>query len=125
MAHFAEINENNIVINVIKVDNLMINDLPFPDSELIGINFLNQLLPGRTWKQTSINNNFRFRYAGIGYEFHSESGDHGGFCPPRAYSDWLFDTENCLWQAPLPMPADSNVISYQWDSAIGNWKAVE
>jgi len=126
MAHFAELNSNNIVVNVIKLDDAVtIGDLPFPDSEVAGINFLNTIIPGKIWKQTSYNNNFRFRYPGIGYEYHSECGEYGGFCPPKPFDDWVFDYGNCLWIAPKPMPLDSIEKIYVWDATIHDWKLFE
>ena len=126
MAHFAELTSDNIVINVIKLDDATtIGDLPFPDSEVAGINFLNTIIPGKIWKQTSYNNNFRFRYAGIGYEYHPECGEHGGFCPPKPFDDWVFDYENCLWIAPKPMPLDNIEKIYVWDATIHDWKLFE
>lgn len=124
MAHFAELQDNK-VINVIVVSNNDVENKSFPESEAIGINYLNILLPGRTWKQTSYNNNFRFRYAGIGYEWHPECGDYGGFCPAKPYEDWIFDNDQCLWVAPIPMPTEDLTKVYIWDPEIHNWKVYE
>ena len=67
MAHFAKMDENNNVIEVIVLNNAVIDDLPFPESEPIGIEFLTDWSGGYThWLQTSYNNSFRGRYAGIG-----------------------------------------------------------
>lgn len=70
MAHFAQLDENNVVIEVIVVNNAVIGDLQFPESEPVGIAFC-QSLPAykdtiTIWKQTSYNANFRSKYAGIG-----------------------------------------------------------
>jgi len=67
MAHFAKMDENNNVIEVIVLNNAVIDDLPFPESEPIGIEFLTDWSGGYThWLQTSYNSNFRGRFAGIG-----------------------------------------------------------
>lgn len=73
MAHFAQLDENNVVINVIVVNNDVIQNLPFPESEPIGVAFCQSLYGADTvWKQTSYNNNFRKYYAGIGFWYDPE-----------------------------------------------------
>lgn len=68
MAHFAKLDENNVVLEVIVVNNDVLQNLPFPESEPIGVAFCQSLYGADTvWKQTSYNNNFRGRYAGIGF----------------------------------------------------------
>lgn len=71
MAHFAQLDENNVVIQTVVVANDVINDLPFPESEHLGVEFCKSLFGGDTvWKQTSINANFRgmYGYPGISYD---------------------------------------------------------
>jgi hypothetical protein len=68
MAHFAKLDENNVVTEVVVVNNETIGNLPFPQSEPVGIDFLHSLYgDNATWKQTSYNNSFRGIYAGIGF----------------------------------------------------------
>lgn len=70
MAHFAQLDENNIVMTVIVVNNDVVNNLPFPESEPIGVEFCQSLYgPQTIWKQTSYNNNFRGLFAGIGFTY--------------------------------------------------------
>ena len=72
MAHFARV-ENNVVIQVIKINNEVIEDKPFPESETIGVAFCKSLYgEDTTWLQTSYNANFRGRYAGLGYLYDPE-----------------------------------------------------
>lgn len=66
MAHFAEIDENNIVQQVIVVNNEVLLDENGIEQEAIGVRFCENLLGGR-WVQTSYNNRFRGTFAGIGY----------------------------------------------------------
>jgi hypothetical protein len=67
MAHFAQLDENNVVLRVIVVDNDVIENLPFPESEPIGVEFCQSLYGEDTiWKQTSYHANFRGLFAGIG-----------------------------------------------------------
>jgi hypothetical protein len=68
MAHFAKMDDSNIVLEVVVLNNSVVNDLPFPESEPVGIEFLTGWSGGYThWLQTSYNNNFRGTYAGIGF----------------------------------------------------------
>jgi hypothetical protein len=71
MAHFAQLDENNVVTNVIVVANSDCGGAEFPESDAIGQAFITSLagMEGTTWKQTSYNGNFRGRYAGIGYTY--------------------------------------------------------
>jgi hypothetical protein len=73
MAHFAKLDENNVVLEVNVVNNADIGDLPFPESEPVGTAFLNNWA-GQVfnWKQTSYNASFRGRYAGIGDIYDAE-----------------------------------------------------
>ena len=69
MAHFAKVDETNIVQEVITVNNSDIDNLPFPDSEPVGQAFIASVGLEGNWLQTSYNNNFRGTYAGIGYYY--------------------------------------------------------
>ena len=115
MAHFAELNENNIVTRVIVVANTELLDNQGIEQESKGILFCQQLLGGN-WKQTSYNGNFRKNYAGIGYTYDSTLD---AFIPPQPYASWILDTETCQWEPPIPMPQDGNI--YQWDEDTEAW----
>jgi hypothetical protein len=80
MAHFAKLDENNVVLDVLVVSNDALSNLPFPESEPVGVEFMNSLFPGTNWKQTSYNASFRGCYAGIGYTYNAESDE---FIPPE------------------------------------------
>jgi hypothetical protein len=70
MAHFAWLDKDNVVYQVSVVNNSDIQDLPFPESEAVGITYLTSVHgSGKTWKQTSYNANFRGSYAGIGFTY--------------------------------------------------------
>jgi hypothetical protein len=116
MAHFAQLNETNIVINVQVVDNATIDNLPFPESEPVGIQFLNSLFDEENWKQTSYNGRFRKNYAGIGFFY---DADLDAFIPPKPYQSWLLDENTCQWQSPVPYPTDSE--NYIWNEPTVNW----
>lgn len=122
MAHFARLDENNIVVEVLVVSNADIQDLPFPVSEEVGVSYLNSFLPVSTWKQTSYNGNFRFRYAGIGDTFHAECGEYGGFAKERPSEDFLWDASQCAWIPPIPYPTDG--VEYFWSFEKKQWSPV-
>jgi hypothetical protein len=99
MAHYAQIDENNIVTQVIVVANEDIQDANGVEVEEIGVAFCKKLLGAETnWKQTSYNNNFRVRYAGIGYSFSEELN---AFIPPKPFASWVLVEETADWQSPL------------------------
>mgnify|MGYP006293772649 CR=1 FL=1 len=116
MAHFAEINEINIVTQVIVINNSDVDNLPFPDSESVGIAYINTFLPGLFWKQTSYNNNFRKRYAGIGYTY---SEEYDAFIPPKPYDDWVFSVTDLEYVPPIPYPNDGG--RYIWVQETHQW----
>jgi hypothetical protein len=121
MAHFAEIDENGIVLRVLVVDNAQENN---------GQNFLaNTLGLGGTWVKTSYNtvggvhNNggtpLRKNYAGIGYTYDSV---RDAFIPPKPYASWLLNETSCLWEAPVAMPTDG--ARYTWNEETTSWDLV-
>lgn len=123
MAHFAELDQDNIVLQVIVVGNDSINNLPFPESEPVGIAFCQSLLgPDTRWAQTSYNANFRYNYAGIGYTFDPTPSPNGAFIPPKPYPSWLLDTNTFRWQSPVPYPTDGGI--YEWDEETQSWVLV-
>jgi hypothetical protein len=117
MAHFAKLDRQNVVLEVNVVNNEDINNLPFPESEPIGIEFLINWSGGYTnWKQTSYNAKFRKNYAGIGYTYDAE---RDAFIAPQPFASWLLDEDSCLWGAPVPYPNDGNF--YIWNEATISW----
>lgn len=121
MAHFAQLDENNVVREVVVVANDDVENLPFPESEPVGIAFLNSVLPGNTWAQTSYNNNFRVRYAILGGTFvpDTQASAYGGFLPPKPYPSWIYVDADCSWTAPVPYPDDGG--NYYWDEQTLSW----
>lgn len=100
MAHFAELNENSIVTNVIVISNETIDNLPFPESEPIGVAFCQSLYgPQTIWKQTSYNGNFRYNYAGIGFVY-DQAAD--AFIAPQPSPDCVLNTATYKWDCPNP-----------------------
>jgi len=120
MANFAQLDGAYTVTEVIGVNNETINDLPFPESEPVGVTFCQSLFGTDTiWKQTSYNANFRKNYAGVGYTYDPVLD---AFIPPQPYPSWLLNTTTCLWEAPVPYPSDGK--DYYWDEATVSWKPV-
>ena len=123
MAHFAQLDENNIVIQVIVVHNNDCLDENGNESETKGIEFCKTLLGQETrWVQTSYNNNFRERYAGIGYKY-DESIDM--FIPPSPYPSWIYNTETHNWESPIPKPSELILDhEYKWNEETRTWDSV-
>ena len=117
MAHYAEIDDNGVVLRVIVVSNKDTADANGVEKESIGKAFCERLFGGN-WVQTSYNGNFRKRYAGIGYTYR---GDLDAFVAPQPYPSWSLDA-NADWQAPVPMPTDGKM--YSWDEATQSWVEV-
>jgi hypothetical protein len=119
MAHFAQLDENNIVTQVIVVGNDDCTDANGNEVESIGVAFCQKLLGAETnWKQTSYNNNIRVRYAGIGYSY-NETLD--AFVPPKPFDSWVLVEETADWVSPLgaaPELTEEEVEArsfYRWD----------
>lgn len=121
MAHFAQLDQNNVVLQVLVVSNDDCGNLPFPESEPIGIAFLKAMFPDTTWVQTSYNGNFRVRYAYIDGVFYPNctATPYGGFGNAKPYDNWVFDEAQCLWIPPVPYPADGK--NYEWDQEENAW----
>ena len=110
MSHFARVNAQGIVEQVIVAEQDFIDTLPDKTS----------------WVQTSYNTHggvhtlggtpLRKNYAGIGYTY---DADRDAFIPPKPYASWLLDDFTCQWQAPTPMPTDDK--KYLWNEDQQNW----
>jgi len=118
MAHFCQLNEENLVTQVIVVANQDTADQDGVENEAIGIEFCTNLLGGR-WKQTSYNGNIRKNYAGIGYKY-DETLD--AFVPPQPYASWTLDEATAQWKAPVDYPTDGKV--YTWNEETTSWDEV-
>ena len=120
MAHWAEIDENNLVTRVLVGNNNDSNE---------GYDWLIENLGG-TWVKTSYNthggvhNNggtpLRKNYAGIGYTY---DADRDAFIPPQPFASWVLNEDTCLWEAPVEYPSDGKI--YIWDEDATNWVEAE
>lgn len=125
MAHFAKLNENNVVISVHPIADENCLDENGNESEEVGINYCKSFYGQDTnWKQTSYNHKIRHRYAGVGYSY---SEEHDVFLTPKNYPSWNLNTENYEWEPPVPMPdlTDEQTQEgkyYEWNEEIVNWE---
>lgn len=117
MAHYARLDDNNVVTQVIVVANKDTADANGVEKESIGKAFCERLFGGN-WVQTSYNGNIRKRYAGIGYTYRA---DLDAFIAPQPYPSWSLDA-NTDWQAPVAMPNDDKM--YAWNEATQSWDEV-
>ena len=128
MAHFAQLDENNVVTQVIVVGNSDTADVNGVESENIGVAFCQSLLGADTnWKQTSYNANMRGNYAGIGMTFMTGVatlgvGSTDVFMPQQPYASWTISTTEARWEAPLTEPTltDEQRAAgsyYTWDES--------
>lgn len=113
MAHFAELDENNVVLRVIVVSDDNVKNSEGIEVEAKGADFCKRLLGGN-WKQTSYNGKIRKNYAGIGYTYDPELD---AFIPPKIFESWVLDRDTCTWVAPTPMP-DGDCY---WDEESRSW----
>ena len=117
MAHFAQLNDDNIVTQVIVVSNNECKDTEGNESEAVGVAFCESLLGGR-WTQTSYNaatNGFRKQYPGVNFSY-DQIADV--FIAPKPFASWSLD-ENYDWQAPVERPAVGK--QYSWDESNQVW----
>ena len=124
MAHFAQLDANNIVTQVIVVDNKEIAD-PHTgeEDEILGIAFCKKLLGGK-WVQTSYNGSIRKRYAGIGYSYNAALD---AFVAPKPFASWVLNNESAEWEAPVAQPTltkkqQDDGSFYTWDEETTSWK---
>jgi hypothetical protein len=112
MAHYAFLDENNIVTEVIVgIDETeLIEDL---DTETWYGNFR-----GQVCKRTSYNGKIRKNYAGIGYTY---DPDLDAFVAPKSFESWVLNEATARWEAPVPMPEGN----YRWDEDTISWLEVK
>lgn len=115
MAHFAQIDTDSTVTQVIVVNNAELLDEFGVEQEMRGRQFCTDLLGGN-WIQTSYNGNIRKNFACIGYTYNVELD---AFVPPQPYNSWILNQETCLWEPPVPAPNDGK--SYMWDENALSW----
>lgn len=115
MAHFAKLDDNNVVLSVHVVNNEVIT-VDDSESEQAGIDFLTDLHGHSNWKQTSYNGSFRKNYASIGFKYDSQLN---AFIAPQPFASWSLNQETCKWEPPVSYPSDNK--TYIWDESTVSW----
>lgn len=116
MAHFAKLDSNNIVLEVIVVNNSELLDENNQESEQKGIDFLISLYGHTNWKQTSYNAKFRKHYAVIGDTY---DPIRDVFIPFKTFNSWVLNEQTYNWDPPTPYPVDGK--KYYWDEVTLSW----
>lgn len=114
MAHYAFLDEENIVTEVITgIDETEL--IEGKDPEVWYGEFR-----GQRCVRTSYNGNIRKNYAGIGFTYDEE---RDAFIPPKPYDSWELNEETCTWISPIPYPDDG--IIYSWNEDVADWEAID
>ena len=127
MAHFAKLDENNVVLRVSVIDNSNTLDGDGNESESVGVAYINSIHPHEagqfTWKQTSYNHGFRGNYAGVGMVYMENAATLGVastdvFMPPRPASSWTLNSTTPTWDPPIPRPDHTQEMSDNYECWI-------
>ncbi len=109
MSHFAQLDENNVVIQVLVGDDSLPNE---------GHDWFVETFGGR-WVQTSYNRRIRKNFAAVGYIYDEE---RDAFISPKPFESWVLNEETCEWDAPIPRPETGR---YYWSESTISWQAIE
>jgi len=135
MAHFAELDQNNVVTQVVVISNDDILDGDGNESEEVGIQFCKNLYgDDKNWIQTSYNNKFRYKYAAIGDTYDPERDafvspgyiyleEYDTFALPPKFPSWVWSPERNRFVAPVQKPVDT--FRYLWNEETLTWDLVE
>ena len=122
MAHFARVNDNNRVENIIVINNDVVGEpeLAFPETESVGQTFIKEVLGfDGTWLQTSYNNSFRKNFASSNGFYDPESDI---FISPQPFDSWTLSEETKDWESPIPYPEDG--LDYFWNERTLSWELI-
>jgi hypothetical protein len=108
MSHWAEVDENNIVLRVLVGNNSESDE---------GEAFMNSL--GGTWIKTSYTDSIRKNFAGIGYSY---DPSRDAFIAPKPFESWVLNEDTCIWEAPVAYPEGG--IMYTWNEELVNWEEI-
>lgn len=116
MAHFAKLDENNVVTDVLVVsgNDLMVNGV---EQEAKGIEFLTKLTGHANWKQTSYTGGLRKNYAVIGGIYDPQ---RDAFIAPKTLDSWVLNENTCVWEYCVPHPRDGR--DYAWSEIERTWR---
>lgn len=123
MAHFAKLDENNVIVEIIFINNEIIIDENGNENEDLGVSFCKQLFGEDTkWIQVSYNGTFRKRYPAIGDTYDENLN---AIITPKPYLSWRLNSETCDWEAPVPKPEDPEGKLVVWNESILSWEIVD
>jgi hypothetical protein len=121
MAHYAFLDSNNIVTEVITGVDEDVTQIDLDGTQVGGSQEAWETFYGniknQVCKRTSYNNNYRKNYAGIGYKYDQEKD---AFIPPKPFNKWVLNEDTCRWESPVPYPDDEN--QYVWNDNKGVWE---
>ncbi len=117
MANFAELDENNVVVNVIVVDDKDTSDANGNEQEEIGLAFLKNLFPEKKFVKTSRSGSIRNTLASIGGTYDPQLDK---FFLPKPYPSWILNSDKTAWTAPTPLPDESG---WSWNEETKTWDA--
>ena len=116
MAHFALLDENNVVQQIAVVSEKKLEGFPQPvPQEVIDNRTFLRDVPGK-WVQTSYNGSFRKNYAAIGHAYDEQ---RDAFIAPQPFASWVLNEGTCRWEAPTPYPNDGE--GYEWNEQNLTW----
>lgn len=130
MAHFAQIDDNNIVQRVLVIDQAEVDTGNWGDpTKWIQTSYNTRCgvyyIPNTDTPDPDQSKAFRKNYAGIGYTWLPNGPDGEGFAPPKPFSSWILNNFSYLWEPPVPMPVPNNPPYYAWDEETQSWIVVE
>jgi hypothetical protein len=125
MAHYAFLDENNIVTEVITGVDENVTQIDLDGTEVGGSSEAWETwygnFRGQTCKRTSYNGNIRKNYAGIGYKYDE---DFNAFIPPKPYPSWKLDYTTYNWVAPIPKPEEIKDYVWKWSEINQEWVSI-
>ena len=131
MAHYAFLDENNVVTEVIvgRDEDEVVDGIS--DWEAHYGEFRDQVCKRTSYNTSAgVHNNggtpYRYNYAGIGYTFDATKGTDGAFIPPKPFPSWLLDEETCGWNPPVAYPTvdPEDPKMYTWNEETTTWDEV-
>jgi len=125
MAHFAQLDSDNRVINTIFIDNSVVTDSDGNEREDLGLAHIekNHSEPGTTWRQYSINSNMRGHSAELGGYY---LPDTDTYTSCKNHSTWVLNDDNFTWRSPIPVPTGLEPgQTYVWNDSSNNWSVFD
>ena len=119
MAHFAKLNKENIVEQIIVINDEVLLDENGIEQDHIGIDLCKYLYNYQNFKRTYMDGSIRKNYASIGYTYDE---NRNAFIPPKPFDSWTLNENSCLWEAPVAYPNDGQ--QYEWNEETTSWNLI-